>query len=112
MLKDFTAMPMLKEVAKSHHEHWDGNGYCEKLKGLEIPLEARIVCACDSFDAMNSDRCYRKKLPKDEIRRQFEIESGKHFDPKIAKLIISMIDDKFVDKIENIDTTNDINYKA
>ena len=112
MLKDFTAMPMLKEVAKSHHEHWDGNGYCEHLKGLEIPLEARIVCACDSFDAMNSDRCYRKKLPKDEIRRQFEIEAGKHFDPKIAKLIISMIDDKFVDKIENIDTTNDINYKA
>lgn len=112
MLNDFVAMPMLKEVAKSHHEHFDGSGYSEHLKGQEIPLEARIVCVSDSFDAMNSDRCYRKRLEKDEIIAEFEKCSGTHFDPKIAKIMIEMIKDKFVDKIESIDTLNDINYKA
>lgn len=112
MLNDFVAMPMLKEVAKSHHEHFDGTGYNEHLKGQEIPLEARIVCVSDSFDAMNSDRCYRKRLEKDQIIAEFEKCSGTHFDPKIAKIMIEMIKDKFVDRVESIDTLNDINYKA
>lgn len=112
MLNDFVAMPMLKEVAKSHHEHFDGTGYSEHLKGQEIPLEARIVCVSDSFDAMNSDRCYRKRLEKDQIIAEFEKCSGTHFDPKIAKIMIEMIKDKFVDRVESIDTLNDINYKA
>ncbi|MBQ0003872.1 MAG: HD-GYP domain-containing protein [Treponema sp.] len=112
MLNDFVAMPMLKEVAKSHHEHFDGTGYSEHLKGQEIPIEARIVCVSDSFDAMNSDRCYRKRLEKEQIIKEFEKCSGTHFDPKIAKIMIEMIKDKAVDKIESIDTLNDINYKA
>lgn len=112
MLADFTAMPMLKEVAKSHHEHWDGSGYCEHLKGQEIPLEARIVCVCDTFDAMNTDRCYRPHLPKDQIIEEFKRCSGTHFDPKIAKIMISMIQDRSVEKIESIDTKNEINYNA
>lgn len=112
MLVDFTAMPMLKEVAKSHHEHWDGTGYCEHLKGQEIPLGARIVGVCDTFDAMNTDRCYRPKLTKEKIIEEFKKCSGTHFDPKIAKIMIEMIEDHSVEKIENIDTMNDINYKA
>lgn len=112
MLNDFDAMPMLKEVAKSHHEHWDGSGYCEHLKGQEIPLEARIVCVSDSFDAMNSDRCYRKRLSKEQIIEEFSKKAGSHFDPKIAKIMISMIQQGFTSRIENIDTLNDINYKA
>ncbi|MBR5933645.1 MAG: HD-GYP domain-containing protein [Treponema sp.] len=111
MLKDFTAMPMLKEVAKSHHEHFDGKGYPEGLKGIAIPLEARIVCVSDSFDAMNSDRCYRKKLSKDAIIRELQIEEGKHFDPRIARIMLSMIDDKFINEIENLDISDETNYK-
>lgn len=112
MLVDFTAMPMLKEVAKSHHEHWDGSGYCEHLKGQEIPLEARIVCVCDSFDAMNTDRCYRPKMDREKIVEEFKKCSGTFYDPKIAKIMIEMINDRSVDKIESIDTMSDINYKA
>lgn len=112
MLADFTAMPMLKEVAKSHHEHWDGTGYCEHLKGQEIPLGARIVGVCDAFDAMNTNRCYRPKLPKERIIEEFKKCSGTYFDPKIAKIMIAMIEDHSIDKIESIDTMNDINYKA
>ena len=112
MLVDFTAMPMLKEVAKSHHEHWDGSGYCEHLKGQEIPLEARIVCVCDSFDAMNTDRCYRPKMDREKIVEEVKKCSGTFYDPKIAKIMIEMINDRSVDKIESIDTMSDINYKA
>lgn len=112
MLADFTAMPMLKEVAKSHHEHWDGTGYCEHLKGQEIPLGARIVGVCDAFDAMNTNRCYRPKLPKKQIIEEFKKCSGTYFDPKIAKIMIAMIEDHSIEKIESIDTMNDINYKA
>lgn len=112
MLADFTAMPMLKEVAKSHHEHWDGTGYCEHLKGQEIPLGARIVGVCDAFDAMNTNRCYRPKLPKERIIEEFKKCSGTYFDPKIAKIMIAMIEDHSTEKIESIDTMNDINYKA
>ena len=112
MLADFTAMPMLKEVAKSHHEHWDGTGYCEHLKGQEIPLGARIVGVCDAFDAMNTNRCYRPKLPKERIIEEFKKCSGTYFDPKITKIIIAMIEDHSTEKIESIDTMNDINYKA
>lgn len=112
MLIDFSSMPMLKEVAKYHHEHWDGTGYCEHLKGQEIPLEARIVCVCDSFDAMNTDRCYRPKLDREKIIEEFKRCSGTFYDPKIAKIMIEMIQDRSVDKIESIDTMSDINYKA
>ena len=112
MLADFTAMPMLKEVAKSHHEHWDGTGYCEHLKGQEIPLGARIVGVCDAFDAMNTNRCYRPKLPKERIIEEFKKCSGTYFDPKITKIMIAMIEDHSTEKIESIDTMNDINYKA
>lgn len=112
MLADFTAMPMLKEVAKSHHEHWDGTGYCEHLKGQEIPLGARIVGVCDAFDAMNTNRCYRPKLPKERIIEEFKKCSGTYFDPKITKIMIAMIEDHSTEKIESIDTMNDLNYKA
>lgn len=112
MLKDFDTMPILKEVAKSHHEHWDGSGYCEHLKGYEIPLEARIVCVSDSFDAMNSSRCYDPHKSRDVIIKEFEKGAGTHFDPEIAKIMIEIIKDKSIYKIENINTLDNINYKA
>ena len=108
MLLDFTAMPMLKLVAKSHHEHWDGTGYCEQLKGEEIPLEARIVCICDAYDAMNSDRCYRKKLSREEIIKEIQNTSGTIFDPKIAEIFISMIKDNSIDKIDMMELDTQI----
>lgn len=108
MLSDFTAMPMLKEVAKSHHEHWDGTGYCEHLKGEEIPFEARIVCVCDSYDAMNTTRCYRESLTREQIIAEFKKNSGTFFDPQIAKIMIEMLQDNSIDDIKITDSVDEI----
>ena len=68
--------------AKYHHEKYDGSGYCGSLKGEEIPLEARIIAIADVYDAMTSDRPYRKGIPKDDTMKEINKNSGKHFDPK------------------------------
>lgn len=112
MLKDFTAMPMLKEVANSHHEHWDGSGYPEHLSHEEIPIEARIVCICDCFDAMNSDRCYRHRLSKEQIVDEFNMNSGVLFDPALVPIMLEMIEDGFTDSSEEIEYLNTFTYKV
>lgn len=62
ILKDITIIPHLGEVTRSHHEHYDGTGYPDGLKGNEIPIQARIITLADSYDAMNSKRIYRNAL--------------------------------------------------
>lgn len=68
-----------------HHERMDGKGYPAGLKGDEIPFGARIVCAVDAFDAMVSDRAYRKGMPIEEALRRLRADSGTHFDPTIIE---------------------------
>ena len=63
------------------------------LKGKEIPLEARIVCVADSFDAMATDRAYRPHLPKEIIIRELEKGKGTQFDPEIAQAMLNLIKD-------------------
>ena len=75
---------MAYDICKSHHEHWDGSGYPEKLKGKQIPLSARIVALADVFDALVSPRCYKKTVSFDEAFRIIDNESGKHFDPELV----------------------------
>ena len=76
---------MVGDVVLYHHERWDGRGYPDKLAGEDIPRLARIVAIADTFDAMTSDRPYRKGLPAeaafDEVRKQ----AGKQFDPQLAE---------------------------
>ncbi|MBF0553143.1 MAG: HD domain-containing protein [Nitrospirae bacterium] len=69
---------------KSHHERFDGRGYPDKLKGLEIDLIARIIAVADTFDAMTSDRPYRKGLPFDTALEEVRKCSGTQFDPKVV----------------------------
>lgn len=69
-----------------HHERIDGKGYPSGLKGEETPLGSRIVCIVDSFDAMISDRSYRKGLPVEEAFRRLRADSGTQFDAKIVEL--------------------------
>ena len=71
------------EVVLSHHEHWDGSGYPRGLKGDEIPRLARILTVVDCFDALVSDRPYRKALPMDKAVELLRNQSGKIFDPEI-----------------------------
>ena len=78
-----------KEVASYHHERWDGSGYPEGLKGNEIPLSARIVALADVYDALISDRPYKKALTHDEASNMIESEKGSHFDPDIVEAFVS-----------------------
>ena len=75
-----------------HHEHFDGKGYLEGLRGESIPLGARIISVADAFDAMTSDRPYRKALTKEEARGELEKESGKRFDPEVIKAFLKVLE--------------------
>lgn len=72
------------EIARSHHERFDGNGYPDGLAGNDIPLSARIVAVADVFDALTSARCYKSAMLPDVARSMIVEESGAHFDPEIV----------------------------
>ena len=82
----------LPEGIRYHHEKFDGTGYPDGLAGTEIPLVARILCIADSFDAMTSNRVYRKRLTDEEVIAEIKRCSGKQFDPAIAEIFIRMIE--------------------
>ncbi len=96
-LENFTSIEGIKDGAMYHHERWDGMGYPKGLRGEEIPLCARIISVADALDAMSSDRCYRKRLSKDKILKELEECAGGQFDPTIARLTISMINNGIID---------------
>jgi HD-GYP domain-containing protein (c-di-GMP phosphodiesterase class II) len=74
--------------ALHHHESMDGSGYPAGLKGDDIPLASRIVSVIDAYDAMVSNRCYRKGLPHQEAIKRLIESSGKQFDPKVVQTFI------------------------
>ena len=74
-----------------HHERWDGRGYPKGLKGEEISLQGRIVAVADSFDAMTSDRTYRKGLAQDDAIAEIKKCAGTHFDPRVTKMLIEVV---------------------
>jgi putative nucleotidyltransferase with HDIG domain len=71
-----------------HHEHWDGKGYPRGLKGEAISLQARVICLADAFDAMTSDRAYRKALSEEQAVSEIIRCAGGQFDPQIAKIFV------------------------
>ena len=74
-----------------HHEHWDGSGYPDHLKGEEIPEGARIIAVVDSFNAMTTDRPYHKALQEPEAMREVNRSAGKQFDPRIVKAFLKVM---------------------
>ncbi|MFA7560940.1 MAG: HD domain-containing phosphohydrolase [Candidatus Izemoplasmatales bacterium] len=81
----------LAEYALSHHENWDGSGYPRGLKGKEIPLYSRIIRIADAYEAMTSDRVYRKALDEDIAVEEILKGSGSQFDPKLVKVFIEKV---------------------
>ncbi|MGH9894136.1 MAG: HD-GYP domain-containing protein, partial [bacterium] len=73
------------------HERWDGKGYPIGLAGEAIPIIARIISVVDAFEAMTSDRPYRKALPVEETIRRLEQGAGSQFDPTVARRFIQII---------------------
>ncbi len=85
------------DIAASHHEKFDGNGYFKKLKGEEIPLGGRILAVADVFDAITSKRHYRDKMPILNAINIIKEGAGSHFDPKIVDAFMCIHCDKMVD---------------
>lgn len=79
------------DIPYCHHEKWDGTGYPRGLKGMEIPLAARIFTIVDVYDAMTSDRPYRIKLSKEFVLDYISKQSGKYFDPDVVTAFLEMI---------------------
>jgi PAS domain S-box-containing protein len=73
------------DIPYCHHEKWDGTGYPRGLKGEQIPLAARIFAVADVYDALTSDRPYRKAWPKEKALAYIHEQSGKHFDPRVVE---------------------------
>ena len=78
-------------IVRSHHERWDGLGYPDNLAGEEIPLEARIVAACDTWNAMRTDRAYRKALSHEQAMAELLAGSGTQFDPAVVTSLVRVI---------------------
>jgi putative two-component system response regulator len=81
------------DIPFCHHERWDGTGYPRGLKGEQIPLIARIFAVVDVWDALSSDRPYRKAWPYEKIVEHMRQQSGTHFDPKAVELFLQMMGD-------------------
>ena len=76
----------VQEMVRHHHEHWNGSGYPDGLAGEEIPLCARVVCVVDVYDALTSDRCYRRALTREQALEVMQQESGTTLDPDIFRV--------------------------
>jgi putative two-component system response regulator len=79
-----------KLFAGSHHERWDGKGYPRGLKGEEIPLQGRIMAVVDVYDALVSERPYKKAFPEEEAVKIISENSGSHYDPKIVDVFLKV----------------------
>ena len=79
-------------IVLRHHEHYDGSGYPGQLSGEDIPLEARIIAVADAFDAMTTDRPYRRARDPEQAKDVLRKAAGLQFDPKIVKAFLNIVD--------------------
>ena len=92
MLKDIAFLSGAAQIVEAHHERFDGKGYPKGLAGSEMPLGARIFTIADAFDAMTSNRPYRKALSSEEARNEVLSNSGTQFDPKAVQSFLLVFD--------------------
>jgi putative nucleotidyltransferase with HDIG domain/PAS domain S-box-containing protein len=92
LLKQIPFLEKALEIPYCHHERWDGAGYPRGLKGREIPLSARIFAVADVWDALSSDRPYRKALSRQEATKYLLDEAGKHFDPRVVNVYLRLME--------------------
>lgn len=81
------------DIPYSHHEKWDGSGYPRSLKGEQIPLPARLFSVVDVWDALTSDRPYRKAWPLEKTLNYLQEQAGKHFDPRVLEKFLTLLKD-------------------
>ncbi len=86
-------MRVAEEIARTHHERWDGAGYPQRLTGEAIPLAGRICAVCDVFDALISERPYKQAWPLERVLAELRHERGLHFDPAVTDIFLAIVDD-------------------
>ena len=91
MLSPIVYLRPALDIPYGHHEKWDGTGYPRGLKGEEIPLAARLFAVVDVWDALTSDRPYRKAWSVERARAYIREQAGKHFDPKVVEVFMSTL---------------------
>lgn len=106
ILRGVTIVPELAIGARWHHERYDGKGYPTGLSGENIPLVARIISVADAYDAMTSSRSYHSIMPQSEVRAQIAAGMGTQFDPKIAQIMLDMIDEDLQYEMKQTNYTN------
>jgi putative two-component system response regulator len=83
-------MRMAQEIALTHHEKWDGTGYPNGLAGEAIPLVGRICAICDVFDALLSERPYKRPWPLEDVLEELRAQAGRHFDPELVERFVDI----------------------
>lgn len=99
ILNDFKMFPNVNVGAKYHHERYDGRGYPEGLKGESIPLVARVIGLVDSYDAMTSNRVYRRRLNDDVVMQELEKGKGSQWDPELVDIFVDLIKEGALEKM-------------
>jgi putative nucleotidyltransferase with HDIG domain len=84
-------------IVRSHHEHWDGGGYPDGLAGEEIALEARIIAGCDMWNAMRTDRSYRKALPQSAALAELSASATTQLDPYVVEILLEVVAEEAVE---------------
>lgn len=105
-MDDNPLLQLSRSIALTHHEKWDGSGYPNSLSGEDIPLEGRITAIADVFDALTSERPYKKAWDVEDAANFIQENSGSHFDPNLAALFDRVFDD--VLKIKSEYKDNDV----
>ena len=85
------SLKQLSPIVRHHHEWYDGSGYPDRLKGKDIPLEARIIAIADAVEAMASDRPYRNALSFEDIVAELKRNSGSQFDPVLVEIMLQIV---------------------
>ena len=91
IIRAIPGMGGIARAVRHEHERWDGGGYPDGLAGEEIPIEARIILACDAYHAMTSDRPYRKAMPHREAMAELTANAGKQFDPQVVESLVGYL---------------------
>ncbi|RKI84450.1 diguanylate cyclase [bacterium 0.1xD8-71] len=99
ILKDFKMFPNVSIGAKYHHERYDGKGYPEGLKGESIPLVARVIGLVDSYDAMTSNRVYRRRLNDNIVMEELERGKGSQWDPELVDIFVSLVKEGALERV-------------
>ena len=104
-------LTIAKEIAYSHQEKWDGSGYPQGLKGEAIPLSARLMAVADVYDALISDRVYKKAFPHDQAVQMMREGRGSHFDPYILDAFLELHEEFRAIALRFADSSEDLGRK-